>query len=76
MSEYNKLVISNLNLALKKGECFALLGANGAGKSTTFKILTQEIQPSSGSIFSINNLRMWGPEFLMMEILSMYGGFS
>ena len=32
--------ISNLNLALKKGECFALLGANGAGKSTTFKILT------------------------------------
>ncbi|KAF5833387.1 hypothetical protein DUNSADRAFT_10319 [Dunaliella salina] len=30
------------------GECFGLLGVNGAGKSTTFKILTGEILPDAG----------------------------
>lgn len=32
--------VNNLNLAVKKGECFGLLGVNGAGKTTTFKMLT------------------------------------
>ena len=32
----------------KKGEVFGLLGVNGAGKSTTFKILTRDIIASSG----------------------------
>jgi len=36
---------------LRTGECFALLGVNGAGKSTTFKSLTREVQPTSGKVF-------------------------
>eukprot|EP01062_Namystynia_karyoxenos_P055235 TRINITY_DN45_c0_g1_i1.p1 TRINITY_DN45_c0_g1~~TRINITY_DN45_c0_g1_i1.p1 ORF type:complete len:1842 (+),score=630.41 TRINITY_DN45_c0_g1_i1:449-5527(+) len=32
----------------RKGECFGLLGANGAGKSTTVKMLTCEVPPSHG----------------------------
>lgn len=32
------------------GECFALLGVNGAGKSTTFKSLTAGVEPSEGEI--------------------------
>jgi len=39
-----------LNFGLNTGECFALLGVNGAGKSTTFKSLTREIIPTSGLI--------------------------
>jgi ABC-type multidrug transport system ATPase subunit len=42
--------VSNLSFSLEQGECFALLGVNGAGKSTTFKSLTCEVQPTSGSI--------------------------
>ncbi|XP_057628469.1 ATP-binding cassette sub-family A member 13 [Chionomys nivalis] len=40
--------VHDLSLAIPRGECFGLLGVNGAGKSTTFKILTGEIPPSSG----------------------------
>jgi len=42
--------VSDLSFSLEQGECFALLGVNGAGKSTTFKSLTCEVQPTSGSI--------------------------
>lgn len=42
------VAVSNLSFALNAGECFALLGVNGAGKSTTFKSLTNEVQPTSG----------------------------
>ena len=42
--------VENLSFGLQKGECFALLGVNGAGKSTTFKILTAEEEATSGSI--------------------------
>ena len=38
------LAVEDVSFGLKKGECFALLGVNGAGKSTTFKALTNEIQ--------------------------------
>jgi ATP-binding cassette subfamily A (ABC1) protein 1 len=31
-------------------ECFSLLGENGAGKSTSFKILTNEIRKSGGTV--------------------------
>jgi ATP-binding cassette subfamily A (ABC1) protein 3 len=39
-----------LSFALKTGECFSLLGVNGAGKSTTFKSLTKEIGNTTGFI--------------------------
>ena len=36
---------------IKAGECFGLLGVNGAGKTSTFKMLTGEIQMSSGDAY-------------------------
>lgn len=42
------LAVSNLSFALSFGECFALLGTTGAGKTTTFKCITGEEIPSSG----------------------------
>lgn len=42
--------VSNLSFGLEQGECFALLGVNGAGKSTTFKSLTAEVVPTKGKI--------------------------
>ena len=43
--------VRGLSLGIAKGECFGLLGINGAGKSTTLAMLTGEIAPRSGSIF-------------------------
>eukprot|EP01080_Neovahlkampfia_damariscottae_P005091 gene5091-8690_t len=50
-----EIAVDDLCLNIKKGEIFALLGANGAGKSTTFKMICGLLKPTSGSI-KINNL--------------------
>jgi ABC-type multidrug transport system ATPase subunit len=42
--------VENLSFGLEKGECLALLGVNGAGKSTTFKTLVAEENPTEGKI--------------------------
>ncbi|KAK9687261.1 ABC transporter [Popillia japonica] len=42
--------IKELTLKLAKGKCVGLLGVNGAGKSTSFRILTQEILPTLGKL--------------------------
>jgi ATP-binding cassette subfamily A (ABC1) protein 3 len=54
--EKGKVAIKNLNFCLEKGECFGLLGLNGAGKTSTFKCITQEITPSNGEII-INGVK-------------------
>jgi ATP-binding cassette subfamily A (ABC1) protein 3 len=51
------LAVERTSFGLEYGECFALLGVNGAGKSTTFKALTNEIEPSGGEI-SINGFNL------------------
>ncbi|EQC40944.1 hypothetical protein SDRG_02007 [Saprolegnia diclina VS20] len=43
--------VKGLSVALPKGECFGLLGVNGAGKSTTLKMLLGEVAPSAGRAF-------------------------
>lgn len=44
----NKTAVKSLNLSIKKGELFALLGVNGVGKTTTIKMLTGLSSPTSG----------------------------
>lgn len=44
------LAVEKASFAVDNGECFALLGVNGAGKSTTFKSLTNVIAPTGGKI--------------------------
>jgi ATP-binding cassette subfamily A (ABC1) protein 3 len=41
--------VNNMSMLLEETQCFGLLGYNGAGKSTTFKMLTGEISASSGT---------------------------
>ncbi|KAM4021891.1 retinal-specific phospholipid-transporting ATPase ABCA4 [Anomaloglossus baeobatrachus] len=40
--------VDKLCIGVRPGECFGLLGVNGAGKTTTFKMLTGDIQVTSG----------------------------
>ncbi len=43
------VAVESLDLTIKKGEIFGLLGPNGSGKTTTFKILLGLIQPTRGT---------------------------
>ncbi|WP_097004384.1 ABC transporter ATP-binding protein [Lacrimispora amygdalina] len=47
--------VSNLSLEVKGGEIFGFLGLNGAGKSTTIKMMLSLLRPSSGSIYMLGN---------------------
>ncbi|GJQ88274.1 hypothetical protein Trydic_g20136, partial [Trypoxylus dichotomus] len=42
--------VKNLSFELRKGTCLGLLGVNGAGKSTSFRILTKEVEPTTGKL--------------------------
>ena len=44
------VAVEDISFGLDYGECFALLGVNGAGKSTTFKSLSRDITPTNGSV--------------------------
>ena len=46
----DKLAVDNLNLEIKTGELFSLLGTNGAGKTTTLNILGGMDRATSGSV--------------------------
>uniref|UniRef100_A0A182WCU7 ABC transporter domain-containing protein n=1 Tax=Anopheles minimus TaxID=112268 RepID=A0A182WCU7_9DIPT len=48
-------VVKDVSFKLHYGECFGLLGTNGAGKSTIFAILSGELLPSGGSFTFYSN---------------------
>ncbi len=49
--QYGKRVLfEDVNLTFTKGNCYGVIGANGAGKSTFLKILSGEIDPNRGSV--------------------------
>uniref|UniRef100_A0A671G659 ABC transporter domain-containing protein n=1 Tax=Rhinolophus ferrumequinum TaxID=59479 RepID=A0A671G659_RHIFE len=43
--------VRNISLVVKKSECFGLLGLNGAGKTSIFKISTGDVPATSGKVF-------------------------
>jgi len=48
---YGKRVLfEEVNLNFTKGNCYGVIGANGAGKSTFLKILSGEVEPNKGTI--------------------------
>jgi len=49
--QYGKRVLfDDVNIKFTQGNCYGVIGANGAGKSTFLKILSGEISPNSGSV--------------------------
>ena len=47
-----------MDLQFTAGNCYGIIGANGAGKSTFLKILSGELEPSSGEVFIDKKRRM------------------
>ena len=45
-----RVLFEDVNIKFNKGECYGIIGANGAGKSTFLKVLSREIEPSKGDV--------------------------
>ncbi|MDR2903861.1 MAG: ATP-binding cassette domain-containing protein [Clostridiales bacterium] len=51
-------LFEDVNIKFTEGNCYGLIGANGAGKSTFLKILSGEIEPNKGEVVMPNNERL------------------
>lgn len=54
----SRVLFEDVNLKLDKGNCYGVIGANGAGKSTFLKIISGEIEASKGDISLAKDKRM------------------
>lgn len=54
----DRKLFEDVNIKFTPGNCYGLIGANGAGKSTFLKILSGEIEPQSGSVSLSPNERL------------------
>lgn len=53
-----RVLFDEVNLKFSKGNCYGIIGANGAGKSTFLRLLSGQIEPSSGEIVIDRGERM------------------
>lgn len=53
-----KKLFEDVNVKFTPGNCYGLIGANGAGKSTFLKILSKEIEPNTGEVNIASDLRL------------------
>lgn len=53
-----RILFEDVNLRFTEGNCYGIIGANGAGKSTFLKIISGEIEPSTGKIEISKDQRM------------------
>jgi ABC-2 type transport system ATP-binding protein len=81
--EYNGVAaLRNLNLEIRQGEIFCLLGQNGAGKTTTINLFLGFIKASSGSAtihnidVSANNAATKKLVAYIPEVVQLYGNLS
>ncbi len=51
-------LFAHVDLQFTKGNCYGIIGANGAGKSTFLKILSGDLEPTSGEISVLPKTRM------------------
>ena len=53
-----RVLFDNVNTSFNNGNCYGIIGANGAGKSTFLKILSGKIDPTSGHVHLESGKRM------------------
>lgn len=54
----DRKLFEDVNIQFNPGNCYGLIGANGAGKSTFIKILSGEIEPQTGNVILNNDDRL------------------
>lgn len=53
-----RVLFKDVNIAFTPGECYGIIGANGAGKSTLLRIISGELEPTSGNVSIDSKERM------------------
>ncbi|MDD4211466.1 MAG: ATP-binding cassette domain-containing protein [Clostridia bacterium] len=53
-----RVLFEDVNLSFTKGNCYGVIGANGAGKSTFLKVISGELEPQKGEVVLDKKLRM------------------
>ena len=53
-----RTLFSDVSFDVKEGEKVGFVGANGVGKTTLFKVITGELQPDEGGVFTGKNVRV------------------
>ena len=52
-------LFKDVNLRFTDGNCYGLIGANGAGKSTFLRVLSGELEPDTGSVMIRKGMNMF-----------------
>ncbi len=53
-----RVLFDEVNISFNHGNCYGIIGANGAGKSTFLKVLTGIMEPNSGNVYLESGKRM------------------
>ena len=53
-----KALFEDVNIKFTEGNCYGLIGANGAGKSTFLKILSGQLEPTNGDVVITQGQRL------------------
>ena len=53
-----RILFDEVNITFSPGNCYGIIGANGAGKSTFLKILSKDLEPNTGSVFLESGKRL------------------
>ena len=67
-----KALFEDVNIKFKEGNCYGLIGANGAGKSTFLRILSGQLEPTSGDVIITPGQRL---SFLQQDHFK-YDGYT
>ena len=54
----SRTLFKEVNVSFSNGNCYGIIGANGAGKSTFLKILSGDLEPTNGQVSISPNERM------------------
>ena len=63
-----KALFEDVNIKFTEGNCYGLIGANGAGKSTFLKILSGQLEPTNGEVIITPGQRL---SFLQQDHFNM-----
>lgn len=76
-SKEHPWILRNINLSLPVGQCLALIGLNGAGKTTVVKLLTRMYDPSDGQILWDGiDIREFDPADLRLRMGAIFQDFA